>query len=304
MIYELSSDHFQRAAPVYADVWFDRSSIDSVLAGQRAGRVFVDDPSRPSAALLFHHIGNNYPAGEVSGALLSFIRETPAEPGVFSIPFIRYYAASAAWEQAILDGAPAFVQVTPRRTFVLEDCAQTPFANWRDLLPPGVEIRRIDRALAKRVDRELSDQYIGPVWHEDGFAPDRYPAAGYDNFVRKSVGFCALMDGKIVSAAWAGSLSDGHIDVEIETADGYRGRGLATLTCAALLEECAARGLASEWICDTANLASGRLALRLGHRELPPVKNIAWRGWGQDFTPSEGLWTGEPLDCGRLWRRI
>ena len=304
MLYELNKEHYAIARPVMREAWSEHASFDSILAGQRAGRVFVDDVNQPKAALVCHHVGNYYPVGEVSESLQQFIFDTPAESEIFDMPFFGYYANSQAWEQTLLDGAPDFVQVTPRRTFILEAAGATPFTNWRQLVPDDITIVPIDRVLAERADHELSQTFIGPVWNEHNFFSGRYPAEGYENFVRKSFGYCALSGERVACVAWAGSLSDGHAAVEIETAEDFRQRGLGTLTCAAFLEVCRERGLAHEWICDVDNPASARLALRLGHRELSPIKKIQWHDMEDDFIPSRGLWTCEPHEMGRVWRKV
>jgi RimJ/RimL family protein N-acetyltransferase len=304
MLYELNKEHYVIAKPVMRAAWTEHASFDSILAGQRAGRVFVDDVNQPKTALVCHHVGNYFPVGEVSEPLRQFIYDAPAESEIFDMPFFAYYANQEVWERTLLEGVPDSARVMPRRTFILEDAGATPFTDWRQQVPDDITIVPLDRMLAERADRDLRQTLIGPVWHEHSFPSERYPAAGYENFVCKSFGYCALSGERVVCAAWAGSLSDSHAAVEIETAEDFRRRGLATLTCAAFLEVCRERGLAHEWICDVDNPASARLALRLGHRELSPIKKIQWRDMEQDFTPSRGLWTYEPHKMGRLWRRI
>lgn len=51
------------ARPVFSDAWFDRAHIDSVFEGRQPGRLFVDDPEQPSAAIMFRTFGF-YVAGE------------------------------------------------------------------------------------------------------------------------------------------------------------------------------------------------------------------------------------------------
>ena len=69
MIYELPPMHFNRAAPLFAETWMDAAFIDSAFAGRVPARVFVDDATRPMAALLCRTFGY-YVAGHVAATAL------------------------------------------------------------------------------------------------------------------------------------------------------------------------------------------------------------------------------------------
>ncbi|NJO83036.1 MAG: GNAT family N-acetyltransferase [Blastochloris sp.] len=60
------------------------------------------------------------------------------------------------------------------------------------------------------------------------------------------------------------------------TVAAHRGRGLATLACAALIGMCEAEGLAPWWDCAAHNMASVRLAWRLGFGAAQPYRYCWW----------------------------
>ena len=102
VIYELPPEQQERAWPVYAEACFDRAQIDAVFEGRQPGRVFVDDPEQPRAALLCRTFGY-YVAGDPgSTAMRGFIRDAPPEPGVFQ-DLYGYVPDTDAWQQALLD---------------------------------------------------------------------------------------------------------------------------------------------------------------------------------------------------------
>ena len=85
----------------------------------------------------------------------------------------------------------------------------------------------------------------------------------YDRYARYGLGFVILKDGEIVSGASSYSAYRQGIEIEIDTREDHRRRGLA-LTCGArLILECLDRGLYPSW--DAQNKASVALAQKLGY---------------------------------------
>lgn len=302
MLVELDAGYYPTVLPLCAGM-FERAGVQSVLCGKRQSRtaVFVDGLEKPTAALVCH-VGNYYVFGALYPPLLRFILDAPIEQTIFTRPFFNVYP-DGAWEEVLLAVCPHFVQVIPRMTYRVEAAEATALSDWRDRLPPGAQVMPLDRTLAERVDRELGDQYIGPLWTEDE-PRERYPAEGYENFAQQSFGFCMLLDGRLVCVFWAFGRGEDAASVDVETAEAYRGRGLATITGGAWLEYCRAHGLASEWICDEVNTASAKLALKLGHKPVRPVKQLLWRDWGGVFSNTVGRWVCEPHPAGSVWRAV
>lgn len=85
-----------------------------------------------------------------------------------------------------------------------------------------------------------------------------------DHFLRAGIGFAVLDGDEPLALAFSAILTSSQLEIGIETREGYRGRGLATLACAALIDECLARGLEPVWACRLENTYSHRLALSLG----------------------------------------
>lgn len=73
-----------------------------------------------------------------------------------------------------------------------------------------------------------------------------------------------MMDGLIVSGASSYSAYRGGIEIEIDTKEEYRRRGLALACGAKLILECLDRGLYPSW--DAHNRCSAALAEKLGYR--------------------------------------
>lgn len=116
-----------------------------------------------------------------------------------------------------------------------------------------------EQFIIKQIDRELYAQCYEKPWCRD--LVSGYPA--YEDFERLGIGFVVTENGEIVSGASSYSSYCGGIEIEIDTKEGYRRKGLATAAGAALTLECIQRGLYPSW--DAQNKFSVALAEKLGY---------------------------------------
>lgn len=84
------------------------------------------------------------------------------------------------------------------------------------------------------------------------------------DFREKGKGFTLLHNGRIASTAYSAFVHEGILEIGIETVEGFRGRGFAEMTCAALIDYCLERDLTPVWSCRLENNASYMLAQKLG----------------------------------------
>lgn len=294
-IYELPPPLFGVAAPLFAGAAFDAAFVAAVFEGRHPGRLFVDDPDRPTAGLLcrtFDYYLAGDPDGGGGACLRRFVREAPAEPEVFAALY-GYVPLNAAWEAALVADHDGRLGVIPRRAFRFDAATGTDLVRgWRDAVPAGVRVVPIDRPLAERIDAEL-EEGIGRVW------------GGYDRFVAGGFGFCSLVDGAPASVAVALAVGAGEANIGVVTAEPFRRRGLATLTCSAYVERCLDSGLVPTWDSDAANAASLATARKLGFGDERPFSELGCPD-RRPPPPAEGWWRAEPLS-GRQgvtrWRR-
>ncbi len=85
----------------------------------------------------------------------------------------------------------------------------------------------------------------------------------YDEYQKYGLGFVVFCDGEPVAGASSYSGYLGGIEVEVDTKEEYRRRGLATACAAKLILECLKRGLYPSW--DAQNRWSVALAEKLGY---------------------------------------
>lgn len=78
----------------------------------------------------------------------------------------------------------------------------------------------------------------------------------------------AVQDGNLVAVAYTFALSENHADLGVVTRDDSRGRGLATAAAAIVCREVQAGGRIPVWSTGGTNLASLRVARKLGFEEV------------------------------------
>lgn len=277
-IYELPTKRFHQTATLFARAWFDEMYMESVLLGRQPGRIFVDDPTTPTSAVMFRTY-EYYTAGDPVQSMRRFLRDAPAEADVFD-HFYGWCPVGKAWEEALLADFDSLGYI-PRLNFIWNNA---PLLNWRAGLPAGTEICPLDKALAQQVDEALHET-IGLFW------------SGYDRFERDGFGFALMKDGVPLSTAFTSSVGTKAINIAVATDVNQQRQGLAKWVCSALIEETLRRGLLPTWDTDSMNGRSRALAKRLGFIEREPFVEIgSYPRLPLDRT--KGKWSSERLDNG------
>ena len=198
------------------------------------GTIRADRWPRPRAVLA--RAGSDYGLAGDAAAL------DPAELGSLVAgfvdapePFVGVLQAAfdtlAVWERVVyaLSGAP------------------------RQFRPSGISLRRLEQHDAGALPQlGPSNAWIANSWG----GPEQLAASGYC--------WGAFADGELVSVACTFHLGDAYEEIGVVTAYDCRGRGLSTACAAALCEDIVARGHTPSWSTSTDNLASRRVAEKLG----------------------------------------
>ncbi|MGI6255323.1 MAG: GNAT family N-acetyltransferase [Acutalibacter sp.] len=136
---------------------------------------------------------------------------------------------------------------------------------YRDSLPPGFSLRAIDRELHRTI--------LQTPWAWDFCG--RFPQ--WEDFAAHGHGFVALHGEELAAGASTYSWYRGGIEIEIDTKEEYRRKGLALCCASALILHCLDLGLYPSW--DAANLTSVALAEKLGYHfdHEYPCYMLKWR---------------------------
>ncbi len=118
-------------------------------------------------------------------------------------------------------------------------------------LPPEYELRAVDRALYAQI--------LALEWAKDLCV--NY--ASFGQYAAIGIGVAVLKSGEIVSGASSYTSYPGGIEIEVDTREDERQKGLASACCARLILNCLERGLYPSW--DAHNTESLALSKKLGY---------------------------------------
>ncbi len=111
----------------------------------------------------------------------------------------------------------------------------------------------------KLIDEKLFRMVMSERWSRDLCSQ----FADYEDYAKRGVGVAALHAGKIAAGASSYTVYQQGIEIEIDTKEEYRRKGLALSCGARLILECLKRKLYPSW--DAQNPASVALAEKLGY---------------------------------------
>ncbi|HOU16176.1 MAG TPA: GNAT family N-acetyltransferase [Anaerolineae bacterium] len=248
MLYELEKTTYPKIIPLFESTGYSQLFVDAVLEGHHVGRVFVDDPQCPAAALVAPLCEFFFLAGQADNAAFNqAMRERILAEFVSPDGDLLLFPTSAVWQSALeaLFGDFKLLRVA-RKAFTFDpERFAAKHATWREQIPAGYTIRRYDRKLAE--ETELTD-----FW------------GSLDNFLAHGVGFALMKGDEIVSRCHSVMVGGGEAEINIETAEPYRRQGFATLAACAFVEHCLAHHLRPAWSCWDNNIPSQILAHKLG----------------------------------------
>ena len=111
----------------------------------------------------------------------------------------------------------------------------------------------------RMIDEEIFHEALASGWAQDLCSQFE----DYDDYKRRGLGAAVLKHGELVSGASSYIVYREGIEIEIDTREDERRKGLALACGAKLILECLERGLYPSW--DAHNLGSLRLAEKLGY---------------------------------------
>lgn len=242
-MYLLRKEEMAKITPLF-DGW-NETLIWSCLQGYM-GNAWVDDRQGPKSAQI------------VTGDFCFFAGIPDAElvkniPEFFPSPCILMIPQNPEWanliEQEYNGNCKKFMRYAIRKEWDIFNVKM--LQTYAEKLPIGYYIKAIDEKLYHRLSKER--------WSQDFCS--QFPT--YRAFETSGLGFVALKDGEPVSGASSYTVYDKGIEIELDTKQEYRRKGLAIACAARLILECLNRHLYPSW--DAANQGSLALAQKLGY---------------------------------------
>jgi len=160
---------------------------------------------------------------------------------------IRIFCDSDAWHSIISEVFKERLKVVPMFHFSFNLQATTFISGWKNRMPSGYTVKKIDAPLLHRLLTTYNELVI-PSWEPS-------------DFLKYGVGLCLLTgEDEVVSICTSVSIGNRLVTIGIDTNDRFQRRGFGTLICSAFIEYCLTHDLIPVWECDSSNIASHALA--------------------------------------------
>jgi RimJ/RimL family protein N-acetyltransferase len=259
MIYQLAKSEFENVQNLFKELDFNLI-IKAVIEKTSPGRIYVDNVINPRTAFLCsaegYYLTGNWNNRGFNNSLNEMIVEK-----IFAGDTVRKDESEISlcfhpdiWKEKLYTVFQGRIPIKTIRRHYL--CTKLEVADWKDQIPNGFSVHRVDEQILSRSDLEIPNHLTN--WLEINWgSTSKYLESGF--------GFCMLHDKRIVSWSIADCTSGDACEIGIHTSSDYRRRGLATLTAAAAVEYYLSHGFnVVGWHCDETNLGSRGVAEKVG----------------------------------------
>ena len=261
MIHELKKRDYEKVRSLFKELEWNLIT-SAVIEGTSPGRVYADRVEDPRTAFMctvegYYLVGyDNNDEFNTSLNKLIFAR-------IFAGDTVRKDETDVAigfhpdsWKDKMLIIFQGRIPLTTARRHYV--CTELKVDHWKNNLPEGFQIQRIDEKLLRTPHLEIPEHVTGWMKTNWGSTSD---------FVKKGFGFCTLHDKRIVSWSIADCVSGNACEIGIHTREDYRRQGLATLTAAATVDHSLSSGFKYVgWHCGEYNIGSIGVAERVGFK--------------------------------------
>ncbi len=232
-------------APLFQDYRWNYL-VEAVLDGMM-GRAWVDRAEHPQVAITEYPRYQFFiPAGDPDHP------ESRAFLAGLPKPCVLVFS-SAGWESAFKEVNREGILEITRYAFTSENLRNDQLRRFASQVPAGYRLEQMHLSRARQLAEEKSR-----------FAEDHFQNFdSIDHFINLGFGFCILQREKIVSAATTFVVCRRGIEIQINTREEHRRKGLATAVAARLMLHSLENNLNPDW--DAANEVSDRLAKKLGY---------------------------------------
>ena len=227
--------------PLFANYLPQRIFVNSVLEGH-SGIALADSKTNPRVAQLTHP-GWAILGGDVTHPVAQKLVQQSSEMWV--IP------TSEAWRELIFQVHGHHLNHLRGIAFSSESLNLKHLRNLQKRIPLDCYIERVDIRLANRLRNEGLSSFPG--------------FSSLADFAERGIGFCAIIEDRIISHAVSLMRCREGIHIGIETHPDFRNMGFATVVGAKLLVHCLERDIYPHWSASYDNAPSIHLAEKLGY---------------------------------------
>lgn len=243
-MYLLTEVQYPDAAKAAQGIALDRVYPLSISEKRQSGEIFADRKENPRCYLFWHTCGFGFLAGTPDQAFLGEIAARMQNPPRTA------HNGRLALEMENNPTLEAFFQAYPaiekkeQYQFTFAETSSSANVSDTEIVPIDAENYKL---LAGRITPPFS-------WDSEA------------QFLQNGFGFCMFHAGTFAACAFSAGISRDYVDIGVETAADFRGKGYGKRVVSRMIAEILRRGQTPLWQCSTQNEASMRLALATGFK--------------------------------------
>jgi GNAT superfamily N-acetyltransferase len=216
--------------------------IGAVLLDEQNGEVYADHPAAPRQVYVEHGFGFAHIFGDTNPELEVALRKFLLLDKQFTATKVRLYTTDVP---LFLRGPECDLLRSERQRFVLDPASPRYLESCRQISTSKIATTAVTPGNVGEIEDHFG--VVGRFW--------RSP----EEFVVKSFGHVAWIDGKPAAICYAAAVFSGHAEVDVLTLPEYRRMGLGKYVVTLFSRNCLDHGLQPVWDCFTNN--SGSMAL-------------------------------------------
>ncbi len=276
-MYILNPEEYHLVHNLVKAVPFNTLFAQAVLVHKVSGTVYTDGQANPQTCLIFHPYGILLLCGKCDNpvfnqALADFMLNSVYRSTLWLQVFpqewlLRLEPLLGSRLKTYPQGANQIEADNKFKDLNRQNvvkCARVNFAFDRRAYQSSAGPKIPGDTVIRRIDRTLYENMPGSIIARNFWN-------SYADFSAGGVGFCLMRGDTVLSTCATAFVVEKQFEIGIETDPDYRGRRYAELAARAFCDYCLENGLEPVWACRKQNLASYRLAERLGFR---PVREV------------------------------
>jgi GNAT superfamily N-acetyltransferase len=250
-MFELAQDTFFKVRPLCQVEETHFPLIQAVIQKKQQGWIFVDKPDDPVSALVITKFGFMQMFGvehseDFDADIVAFFSQQDTQ----TPSYLMWYSPSPQWQNKLNAFVPGQVRRRERMRFIFND-QQADYLGSPVDCPADFKLRLLDEKLLEK-SGSLKLAIDSRFW------------SSTDDFLKNGLGVCLITDGEIASLCYSACVVDRLAEIDIVTREEYREKGLASVVARRFIQECRQRGILPTWDCFIGNIASMKLAIKLG----------------------------------------
>lgn len=245
---KLSKERYREVFHMLGDVSVNNVFAYSVLEGVQEGEVYVNNSQDIKSLIVQHMCGYSIFSGDINEPVIDELKDM-LEKGIETSNGTIYLHVK---DKKLLERMEELCQ---ENTSIRKGKKISYRFNRSDFISKD-EILGTDVKVKKMEEKELRGL--------EGYIVPKFSWSNTTSFLEQGVGFCVVVEGKVVSIAFSWFIGNGKVEIGVNTLPAFRKKGLARIVSQQMISYCIEHGLEPVWSCVKENISSQRLALSLG----------------------------------------